>query len=105
MSKDKINKSQKIRELLDQNPHIQAKEVVEQLGKQGILIKPSLVYMIKGRLVQMKSQKGKRAARLSRNGDKTGSADPIALILKVKALAEEAGGMKKLKALITVLAD
>ena len=32
-------------------------------------------------------------------------ADPIALIVKVKALAKEADGMDNLKALVTVLAD
>jgi hypothetical protein len=105
MPKGKVNKSQAIRILLEQNPQVQAKEVVARLAQKGIAVKPGLVYMIKGRLAQMKSHKGKKAARLVRAGDKTGVADPVALIVKVKALAHEAGGMANLKALVTVLAD
>jgi len=105
MAKGKVNKSQAIRELLEQNPQVKAREVVDRLGQKGIEVKPGLVYMIKGRLAQMKSHKGRKAARVARASEKTGIADPIALIVKVKSLAKEAGGIDNLKALVTVLAD
>ena len=105
MSKGKVNRSQAIRDILEQNPQVQPKEVVSLLARKGIQVRPGLVYMIKGRLAQMKSHKGRKAARVARASEKTGSTDPIALIVKVKALAKEAGGMDNLKALVTVLAD
>jgi hypothetical protein len=53
----------------------------------------------------MKSHRKHKAARVARAGQKTGSGDPVALILKVKALAKEAGGMEHLKTLVSVLAE
>lgn len=101
----KTNKSQAIRELVEQNPKVTAKEVVDLLAKKGIKVKTGLVYMIKGRLKQMKVYKTRKAARVTRAGQKTGSSDPVALILKVKELAKEAGGLENLKNLVSVLAD
>jgi hypothetical protein len=105
MPKGKINRSQAIREILEKSPQVPPKELVEQLALKGIQVKPGLVYMIKGRLAQMKSHKGRKAARVARAGEKTGINDPVALIVKVKALAREAGGIDNLKVLVTALAD
>jgi hypothetical protein len=102
---DDVNKSQAIREFLEQNPNAKAKEVVAYLGQRNIDIKPSLVYMLKGRLAQMKSHKKQKAARVAQAGQKTGSLDPVALVVKVKTLAKEAGGMHNLLNLVSVLAD
>jgi hypothetical protein len=100
---DNSRKCQAIREILDQDP--KASEVVALLAKKQIHVKPGPVYMIKGRLVQMKSEKKRKAARVARAGQKTGSTNPVALIVKVKALAKEAGGMEHLKTLVAVLAE
>lgn len=101
----KGNKSQAIREVLKQKPHATAKEVVTALGQRNIEVKPGLVYMIKGRLFQMKSHKKKKAARVAKMGQKTGSADPVALIIRVKSLAKDAGGIDNLLNLVSALAD
>ena len=103
--KNGVNKSQAIREVLEQNPKAKASEVVTLLAKKQIQVKPGLVYMIKGRLAQMKSQKNRKAARVARAGQKTGSGDPVALIIRVKELARDAGGMEHLKTLVSVLAE
>jgi hypothetical protein len=78
---------------------------VTALAQRKIKVSPSMIYMVKGRLAQMKHEKDRKAERVSNAGEKTGSADPIALILKVKQLAKEAGGMRNLQRLVTVLAD
>jgi hypothetical protein len=100
-----VNKSQAIREVLEQNPNAKAKEVVAVLAQRNIHVQPGLVYMLKGRLAQMKSHKKRKAARVARAGQKTGSMDPVALIVKVKTLAKEAGGLHNLLNLVSVLAD
>jgi hypothetical protein len=102
---DGLNKSQAIREFLEQNPNAKAKEVVTSLARRNIEVKPGLVYMLKGRLAQMKSHRKQKAARVARAGQKTGSMDPVALVVKVKALAKEAGGLHNLLNLVSVLAD
>jgi len=73
-------------------------------AKQGRKVTAGLVYNVKGRLTQIKVHKKQKANRVARAGQKTGSADPVALIVKVKELAKEAGGMGNLKSLVEVLA-
>jgi len=102
---NKVNKSEAIREVLEQTPNATAKEVVETLAKKQIAVKAGLVYMIKGRLAQMQSHTDRKAKRVAHASRKTGSSDPVNLILKVKELARAAGGMHNLQALVTVLAD
>lgn len=102
---ESTNKSQAIREMLMQRPDAKAKDIVAGLAQRNIQVKPSLVYMIKGRLLQMKSHQSKRAARVAQMGRRTGNADPVALVLRVKALAREAGGIDNLKNLVIALAD
>ncbi len=103
--KGALSHSQAIREVLKQSPRASAEEVVERLAQQKIQITPSLVYVIKGRLTQMRAHKRVKAARVAQAGQKTGSTDPVALILKIKELAREAGGIESLKAIVCALAD
>src|SRR5690242_5167092 len=105
MPKRKVNKSEAIRELLVLAPSAIAKDIVAALVKKQIKVQPGLVYMIKGRLTQIKVRKRSKAARAERAGHKTGSSDPVALLLKIKDLAKEAGGMENLKTLVGILAD
>jgi len=102
---NKVNKSEAIREVLEQNPKATAKEVVGLLAQKQIPVKAGLVYMIKGRLAQMKAHTNRKEARAATASQKTGSSDPVTLILKVKELAKAAGGIHNLKALVSVLAD
>ncbi len=99
-----VNKSAAIRDLLEQNPSIKAKEVVTTLGERGVKVAPGLVYFIKGKM------KGKRGRRKQLQGQETrvatgglATSDPLATIRKVKALASEVGGLKKLAALVEAL--
>lgn len=94
-----INMSQAIRDLLKENPKASTKEVVETLAGKGIKVLPSLVYFIKGKMKRTRrKQIGKRMAQ-------AGIANPVDLILRVRSLAEEAGGMKRLKQLVDALAE
>lgn len=102
---NQVNKSQAIREMLHQHPEAKAKEIAALLAQRRIDVRPSMIYVVKGKLAQMKHHKARKAERLTNASQKTGSADPIALIVKVKELAREAGGMTNLQRLVTVLAD
>lgn len=99
------SKSQLIRDFMKVNPKASAAEVVAALAAKGIKVTAGLVYMNKGRLRQAKVHRKRKARRVVRAGQKTGSTNPVALILKVKELAKEAGGMQNLKSLIGVLAE
>jgi len=106
-----INKSAEIRKLITQNPEIKLAEVINTLGKRNIEVKPGLFYFTKGK---MKGTKGRRnkarqmvenvSATMSTNGP-TNTSDVVATIIKVKHLAAEVGGLKKLKALVEALGE
>jgi hypothetical protein len=83
---------------------MEAKEVVSTLAGKGIKVADTLVYYVKGK---MKGRKGRRkkARQMVAKVGATGNSDPVATILKVKCLASEVGGMKKLKALVDALSE
>ena len=105
--KNGINKSEEFRQLLKANPKISAKEAVAALNAKGIKTSENLYYYIKG---QMKGRKGrkKNAQKMVAKVTATtgaGGADAVATILKVKAMANDLGGLKKLKALVDALSE
>ena len=98
-----VNKSAAIREMLAAHPTAGPKEVVALLADKGIKVTPTLVYYIKSKNNQAKrKQKRERVAETSR---KTGTVNPVELILKVKTLSRDAGGIQYLKKLVDVLAE
>jgi hypothetical protein len=98
-----VNKSAAIREMVEKHPDAESKEIVAMLAKEGIRVKPTLVYYTRSSMRnQKKRQKRQRVLETSR---KTGSADPVALVLNVKRLASEAGGIRHLKQLVDALAE
>jgi len=107
-----VNKSQAIRDVLNKNPAMKAGDVVAALAARGIKVKTGLVYIVKG---HMKAKKGRRkkarqlvdkaAAAMDNKGAATTTADVVATILKVKQLAAEVGGIKKLKTLVDALSE
>jgi hypothetical protein len=107
-----INKSQAIRDELNKNPAMKAAEVVAALKEKRIEVNTGLVYMVKG---HMKGKKGRRkkarqlvdkvTATMDSKGAATTTADVVATIIKVKHLAAEVGGIKKLKALVDALSE
>jgi hypothetical protein len=97
------NKSEAIRELLAQQPAASVREIVSTLGQKGIKVRPTLVYFIRSKQRQQtRRQKRQRAAE---NSARAGVADPVKLILAVKSLAQDAGGMRHLKQLVDALAE
>jgi hypothetical protein len=113
--KNGVNKSDEIRQLLKANPEIGAKEAIAALSAKGIKISDNLYYFVKGHI---KGRKGKKKARqvVAKVAESNGVAkvaeannvpksDALSTILKVKALAIDVGGLKKLKALVEALSD
>lgn len=98
-----VNKSAAIREVIAQHPEARSQEVVSMLGQKGIKVRPTLVYYIKSKeRQQQRRQKRQRVAETSR---KTGAVNPVELVLKVKDLGRQAGGITYLKQLVDVLAE
>jgi hypothetical protein len=95
--------SDAIRDMIRQHPKAKSKEIVELLAKEGITVQPSLVYFIRSkRRHKKRRQKQQRVAEATQ---RTGTANPVQLIVKVKNLAQEAGGLKHLKQLVDLLAE
>ena len=106
-----VNKSEAVRELLKENPAIKAGEVIDTLAKKGIKVNPSTYYLVKGKMKGKKARRKKArqmvenvTATMSSNGP-TKTSDVISTIIKVKHLAAEVGGLKKLKALVEALGE
>jgi hypothetical protein len=104
-----VNKSAEIRELIRVNPAISATEAIAALNAKGIKIDKSLFYFNKGKLKGKKSRRKKArqmvqnvTATMSSNGP-TKTSDVVATVLKVKHLAAEVGGLKKLRSLVDAL--
>jgi hypothetical protein len=98
-----VNKSAAVREALSQHPEASAKEVIGVLAQRGIRVEPSLVYFIRAKQ-RHKVRKQKRQ-RIVEDTKKAGIVDPVKLILQVKSLARDAGGIRHLKQLIDALAE
>jgi len=105
-----VSKSARIREILNQNPGITATEAIAELAQKGIKINAGLFYFNKGKLKGKKGRR-KKARQMVENVTATmgnsslKTSDVVATILKVKHLAAEVGGLKKLKSLIEALGD
>ena len=102
---DGVNKSEEIRILLRANPAISAKEAVETLASQNITVTDSLFYYIKGKMKGRRSRHRRAQRIVAKVATTTGEVDAVKTILKVKALAFELGGLKRLKAFVDVLSE
>jgi hypothetical protein len=102
-NQDGINKSAAIREILARDPHTPVRDIVSTLGERGISVHPNLVYLIKSK-AKAKRGKAKREKALA-NSRAMGVANPVELILAVRKLAVQAGGLRHLKQLVDVLAE
>src|SRR5437879_1931192 len=106
MAKTKgVNKSNEIRQLLAANPRMKAKDIVAALKEKGISATEGLVYYIKGKVRGRRGRKRKAQGMIAKVAATTGSGDALAIILKIKDLANQVGGLKKLKALIDALSE
>lgn len=104
-----VNKAHEIRELIRKYPDISATEVISTLAGKGITILPTQFYFNKGKLSGSKGRRKKArqmvanvSATMSSDGPPKAS-DVVATILKVKHLASEVGGLRKLKELVESL--
>jgi hypothetical protein len=104
MAKEKVSVSQHIRDVLSEDPDLKAPEIISTLAKQGVTAKPALVYYVKARFRRKKRRQGRqKVAKVMSGGSSNGSLDAVAVIVKVKGLATEVGGMRKLKELVEAL--
>ena len=95
-------KSAAVREMLTQNPETPVKEIVATLGAKNIKVKPNLVYFLKAKMRAGKTRMARqKVAQTATNAN----ASPIELIRRVKGLAADVGGFKKLKELVEMLAN
>lgn len=100
-----VNRSEEIRQVFKANPAMKAKEVVTTLAAKGIAVTESLVYLVKGAMHGQKARKMKAEKRVAKVAETTGTVDALATIIKIKQLAGEVGGLKKLKALVEALSE
>jgi hypothetical protein len=105
--KNGLNKSEEVRQLLKGNPQIGGKEAVATLAEKGIKISGNLFYFVKGQMKGRKARRKKAQRTVSKIAESTHGtrSDAVATILKVKAWANEVGGMKSLKALVDALSE
>ena len=104
MAKQKVNKSQLVREHLKKNPEAKANDVVAALKEMGHKITANLVYFLKGKSAAKKARK-KRVVKAAKAASSNGvTSDSVTLIRDVRALAQRAGGYEKLKELVDALA-
>src|SRR4051794_9614064 len=99
---ESMNKSNAIRAAIAETPQAGPKEIVNRLAERGVKVSSTLVYYIKSQEKRKKRQlKRERVAKTSQG---TGAANPVELVLRVKSLARDAGGIKDLKRLVDALA-
>jgi hypothetical protein len=99
----KVNKSQSIRDYFSKNPGAKTKAVIAGLAEQGVKVSAPMVYFIKSKS-RHASRKAKRQ-RVAESSRKSGAANPVEIVLRVKDLAREVGGVKNLKQLVDLLAE
>jgi hypothetical protein len=99
----KVNKSQAVREYLTANPTADSQAVIDAMAAKGVKVAPTLVYYVRSKLGQAR-RKAKRE-RVAASSRQTGASNPVELVLRVKDLAREVGGIANLKQLVDLLAD
>jgi hypothetical protein len=105
--KNGVNKSEEIRQLLKANPEIGAKAVMAKLGQKGITMSENLFYFVKGQMKGRKARRKKAQKVVAKVAEATGvvKSDALSTILKLKSVANEVGGLKKLRALVEALSE
>lgn len=94
---EKPNKSQAIREVFDLDPKMDSKTVMARLADKGVKVSATMVYYVRSKMNQAK-RKDKRARVAA-------TTNPVELVLRVKDLSREMGGIKNLKQLVDLLAE
>jgi hypothetical protein len=98
------NRSQAIRDELAKNPKATSKEIIASLKGKGIKVKSSLIYFVKAQ--QHKAKRTAKRARVTAEVSRTTpTSNPLELVLRVKGMAREVGGVANLKRLLDLLAE
>ncbi len=99
----KVNKSQIVRDFLTANPAADSQAVITAMAAKGVKVAPTLVYYVRSKMGHARrKEKRERVAASSRQ---TGASNPVELVIRVKMLAREVGGITKLKQLVDLLAE
>lgn len=93
------HKTRAARELLEKNPRMKVREVVETLAAQGITITPNLVYNLKS------TGRRRRRRGAVRETARQANVNPAQIVIKLKELAAMIGGLRHLKQLVDALAE
>jgi hypothetical protein len=99
----KVNRSQAIREFLAANPKADSKAVIAALAERGVTVSQTMVYYIRSK--QKQAKRKARRERVAESSRTSGAANPVEIVLRVKDLAKEVGGVKNLKQLVDLLAE
>ena len=102
-SEQPVNKSKAIRDYFTGNPKADSKTVIAALAEEGVKVSPTMVYYVRSKLGQAR-RKAKRA-RVAESSRKLAATNPVELVLRVKDLAHEVGGIQHLKQLVDLLAE
>src|SRR4051794_18432385 len=95
-----INRSALIRDFFAQDPEMKVKDIVGALKKQGIIVAPNLVYLVKGKL---KGEGASEPRAENASPRAAGGSDALMTIHKVKKLALDVGGLRMLKGIVDAL--
>ena len=98
-----VNKSQAIRDTFAENPKADTRTVIARLADKGIKVSPTMVYYVRSK--QHQAQRKAKRALVVESSRKTGAANPVELVLRVKDMAREVGGIRNLKQLVDLLAE
>jgi hypothetical protein len=98
-----VNKSEAVREAMAQNPRANSKELIALLADKGVKVAPTLVYYVRSK--QNQARRREKRARVVATSRNTATGDPVELVLRVKNLAREVGGIHNLKQLVDLLAE
>ena len=98
-----VNKSDAIREYLSKSPKATSKEVVAALAEKGIKVAPSLIYFVKSKAIHARRKASRESAAEGLRS--SGMMNPVELVMRLKDLARDMGGIKKLKQLVDLLAE
>lgn len=99
----KVSVSRAVREFLAANPAADTKSVITGLAGTGVKVSPTMVYYVRSKMGQARRKdKREKVAATSRS---MGTANPVEVVLRVKDLARELGGIANLKLLVDLLAE
>jgi hypothetical protein len=98
-----VNKSAEIRHLFEATPDMKASDIKSTLAGRSIKVTDALIYYVKGKMKGAKGRRRKGKGRGRRMAEASNHADALSVVLNVKKLASEVGGMAKLKSLIEAM--